>query len=279
MEWFPYILPALSNLILVSLGVIMSLPKLAEAIEDSPRYRKCLGAICLAAGLIGFIFDVGQRHSSDVSFRQLLTDMDAEVNGTSNLITKTDVLVASTDQMVNSLGLIQPQLSAYNDHLAAIDRKIEYAEQVKDIASLNGLQAEKQASLDALLLMTPGITGMMRQEYKRCDHDDIHFEELLSSPAGPKEGLLSAREIGRAHCADGLRSLMISANHIREELLHRARAHVETPEDRKAAAIFLSAVAGNGISYLDLPFIAKYLDDLARQFGTNAPPNLRVAIQ
>jgi hypothetical protein len=75
LEWFPHILPAIVNALLILAGVVMSLPKLAEKIEDTPKYRKCFAVICIGAGLIGFVFDVRARHDSDKTSSQLLGEV------------------------------------------------------------------------------------------------------------------------------------------------------------------------------------------------------------
>src|ERR1019366_1117790 len=100
-EWLPYVLPAVVNALLVILGVVMSLPKLAETIENSPTYRRVLAAICIVAGLVGFYFDVRARHDSERTSTQLLSEVGDALTRTNQLLTQTSSLVTNTSTLAN----------------------------------------------------------------------------------------------------------------------------------------------------------------------------------
>jgi hypothetical protein len=65
--WVADALPDIPNLILVLVGVIMSLPKLAEKIESYKitRYEVSIG--CIVLGLWGFVISVNQEAPIDLS--------------------------------------------------------------------------------------------------------------------------------------------------------------------------------------------------------------------
>lgn len=87
-EWSAYLLPAVSNLILVLLGVWMSLPKFAEDVEENATRRKWLAVICLVFGITGFAYDVGQRRSSDITNKKLLQNVGTTLGNTNSLLAK-----------------------------------------------------------------------------------------------------------------------------------------------------------------------------------------------
>jgi hypothetical protein len=120
-DWFPYILPAVSNLILVLLGIIMSFPALAERVEKTPKHRKGVAWTCLILGLIGLIFDVGQRHSSDKTNKQLLENV-----GTA--LANTNELVQDTRTLVTTVSVTMPRLNELDVKLAGLNKQIAKSE-------------------------------------------------------------------------------------------------------------------------------------------------------
>jgi len=125
---------------LVLLGVIMSLPDLATKVEKHPKYRRWFSATCLAAGLIGFVFDVTERRSSDQTNRQLLQDTRATLIKTDDLINKTDRLT-----------VLLPEVAAANQSLADLNSELRAAEGKNDpklVASLQSKLTEAQNLAD-----------------------------------------------------------------------------------------------------------------------------------
>lgn len=166
-EWMFYVLPALSNFILVLLGVVLSLPTLAEKIEKTPSYRKALGAVCLVAGLVGFWFDVSQRHSSDQTSKTLLNDTGKNLQKSDALIDKTSALVSSTNQMVTNFTVLMPQINALNSRVFDLNRKLDAAKGNPQLISvlqsqIDAVRAQAAAlSKKQLIDMVPIICGQM----------------------------------------------------------------------------------------------------------------------
>src|SRR6266446_9376404 len=125
LEWSPHILPSVSNLILVLLGIIMSLPVLAEKIEKTPRYRIWLAVVCLVFGLTGFGFDVVQRHDTEKATRQL-------IGNTNTMVGSTNELVKTTRAMVNAVSVLEPKLNAVQLEIATLDIQIKAAKEKHD---------------------------------------------------------------------------------------------------------------------------------------------------
>jgi hypothetical protein len=138
-EWLFYILPALSNLVLVLLGIVLSFASLADKIEKTPKYRKALGVVCLAAGLIGFWSDVSQRRSSDQTSRKLLQDLNTSVTTLKDVAEKTNKSVDNTNSLVTSASLEWGQLTSLNANISGLNIKIEEARgDAKLLARLQG---------------------------------------------------------------------------------------------------------------------------------------------
>lgn len=277
LAWMPYILPAVSNLILVMLGVILSLPTLAEKVEKTPKWRMAVGVICLLAGLIGFAFDVSQRHASDISNKQLLHDTQAEVSNSNDLVKKTKGLMDAMTQMVTTLGLIQPQILAYNDRLSALNSKIESARRENNQAVVASLQNEKKESLTALLRLAPGITSEMQEYAKKWDMDETRLEKQHSDPQSNNSSqsavsLTSEKERLDANNSREVLPLLTSANYLREELFRRFPEFQQTSQDKQAASIFAQALGGKPISSADMGIVARYVTDLVAKVGLPTPP-------
>jgi hypothetical protein len=272
-SWLAYILPAGSNLILVFLGVMLSLPKFAQTIEDTPKYKKILAFACLLFAFVGFGFEVSQRRSGDQINKQLLEDTGKALTKTDVVLTQTRALVTSTQEMLSSIGLMQPQLTATNEHVERIDAQLNIARKRNDAAQVAALQAEKQESLTSLLSMTPGVIAALNDKYSQCFGNDIHFENLLgtTNPSEDRQPIKKARADKRKECSDSVRPLLKSANYIREEILRRIPNYIKTEDDEKAALIFERAVAGDFIEYEEISAAALYLQKLSHKFPPQPP--------
>jgi hypothetical protein len=254
----------------------MSLPKLAQAIEDTPRYKKWLASICLVAGLVGFGFDVGQRRSNDQTNRQLLEDVSASLKKTDNLVDQTKVLVTNTNEMVSRLGLMQPQITVTTDLLAKIDKKINVAIKEKNTEQVATLQAEKGAALSALLAMAPGIVAEMIYWANKWDMDDRVWDTRIRMEQGkflpPQDfervvgPLKKAREDMDNDHTRQILPIVTGANYIREQLLHGSEL---TQDDKKNALIFAKVLAGETIHWNEMRSITTYMDSLVRRLVPN----------
>lgn len=174
-DWLPYILPAISNLILVLLGIIMSLPALAEKVEQTPRHRKWLATTCLIFGLIGFIFDVSQRRSSDATNKTLLENVGTALQNT-------DDLVKQTTNLVTTASITVPKLNELDGKIANL--KIQIAKNQNDPKVLANLQHQAKQLQDQrddlsreLMTMTlaPQIAKQLRDwegDWKADQHDN-----------------------------------------------------------------------------------------------------------
>jgi hypothetical protein len=70
--WLLDVLPEISNLILVLVGVGLSLPKLAERVEEYKPTRLAIAALCFLIGLGGFWSSVKQKHELESQINQLV---------------------------------------------------------------------------------------------------------------------------------------------------------------------------------------------------------------
>ena len=139
LSWLVYALPDLSSLILVLVGVIMSLPKLAQKIEDNAIARYAVGIGCLVVGLLGFGVGIYQR-------RNATEQMSSLVGNTNNLVT-------DTHNLVSTVGILLPQIAAANQGVADLKTELRAAEQKNDpkqVASLQVKLAEAQKTSDGL---------------------------------------------------------------------------------------------------------------------------------
>ncbi|HKM85285.1 MAG TPA: hypothetical protein VJW96_03700 [Terriglobales bacterium] len=291
--WLVYVLPALSNLVLVLLGVLLSLPTLAEKIEKTPKYRTALGVICLIAGLVGFCFDVGQRRSSDQTNRQLLQDTGKALKKTDDLVDKTNDLVTRTSQMVNTFGILMPQISALNAQMADINKKIEAAKgNPQLIAALQAQASATKAQADSLsrtlsLSFAPGIVAEMQYWAQKWDLDDraIEREERQQKEKAPPntspqeiakllEPLGKRRSAMNAGHTEQILPLMTNANYIREQLLHGSES---TQDDKQNALIFAKVLAGQSINWGQMGQVTRYMDSLVKKFTPATPSNIKAA--
>jgi hypothetical protein len=237
--WLIYVLPALSNFILVLLGVLLSLPTLAEKIEKTPKYRIALGIICVIAGTVGFLFDVGQRRSSDQTNRQLLRDTGIALRKTNELIDKTTGLVSSTNEMVSRLG-------SATDHLANIDKNLDLAQRQNKPTLVAALRAEKKTFLITTAQSIAGSLFSLGERWYAEDDSALtqYHAELLRTPNNDEKNRLDANLKQRREDIAGkfmaaIRPVMETGNNVRQELIKELpNPPGMTDADKNEAVIF-----------------------------------------
>lgn len=167
-EWVPFILPALSNLILVFLGVVLSFPSVTDEVEKNRTLFRIVGMVAISFGLIGFVFDVRERHSAAVSNEQL-------TKSTTALVDNTTKLASSTKTTVDELNLLLPQVKTLNEQFAMYSAKSELARKQgnKRLADYFESQAniakqqQKLATRQVLLDAAPRLLSQMRSFYEQ----------------------------------------------------------------------------------------------------------------
>lgn len=263
-EWLFYILPALSNLILVLLGVLLSLPDLADKIEKTPKYRKTLGVVCLLAGLVGFGFDVGQRRSSDQTNRQLLRDTGSALKKSDDLIDKTTVLVSSTNQMVTNFAILMPKVSALDVQIGDLNRRMEAAKgNPQLIAVLQGqidtARAQSAAASRQILI------GMVQTIVDRIDQRTLQFR-MATLPDDLRRETPAEQKAIQVEYQRDMSNIIADADYIRQQLL---QGQTLTSDDETQAATFKAAINGDSKSF-DGFAAARYLDNLAKRASSQS---------
>lgn len=206
-SWTPYVLPAFSNLILVLLGVIMSLPNLADTIEKTPRYRRTLSVVCLVFGIVGFIYDVGQRRSADSQTKQLLTGISTDVQNTKSLLPKVDTEVTNTNGLVTKM---DTELTRTTNLVAA---QRENNRQLTDL-----MDRELQGRRQDLLAQLSEIIDRLQAALDQWRKDDAEARSK-AGPRGRNDPVyITQRDSLREQYASRLKQSMIEARSIREEL-------------------------------------------------------------
>jgi uncharacterized protein YoxC len=257
--WVEDALPDISNLILVLVGVIMSLPKLAERIEDHSRARYTLALGCMVLGLAGFAVGVHQRRLATSQMTTIFGNVNALVARTNTLVDSTNTTVANTNTLVTTFGLLMPQVNALNARVADLDLKIEAARGKPQLVSdLRAQATAVQAQADSLsktlaLSFAPGVVSELRYWTNKWDSDD-----RSKSTEYAKQVI----------------AIMTSANYVRVELL---RGSDETQEDKRNAAIFAKVVAGESISLDEMKTATRYMENLFGKF-IRAPSDLKSAV-
>jgi hypothetical protein len=277
-EWLPDIVPAISNLILVLLGIIMSLPLLADKIEKTPRYRKWLAAVCLVFGITGFIFDVVQRHSTEQATRQL-------IGNTSTMVGNTNHLVQTTDVMVSTVSVLVPKLNAVQGEMATLEIQIKAAKEKHDpklVADLEGRMKRAQDQADRMtrelyfITSAPQVAQQLRDWYgmkqqKIQDMHDWQWEENIHWPEkhpNDPDGLSKVWkewddriEKEEQSSREELSRMLANAELIRKEMLQLIPSQEQSAEDKKQEKEFSQTDSDQR----SLEKAARYLEELARR--------------
>ncbi len=258
--WIVDALPDISNLILVLVGVIMSLPKLAEKIEDYAIARYTLAIGCIVLGLAGFIVGVNQR-------RQATSQMTTLGGNVNILVTNTNSLVTSTNNVVTMVGVMLPQVAVLNSRIADLDRQIAAAKgKPQAIASLQAQVAaareqSSKISKQLLFTMVPGISNELDGVSERWSAE---VDQQKSHAGSSQMAHLSSKWSNQA------RPSIITAESLRQQLLQELPPSDQKPEDTSEAAVFARAIKGGSPD--DLRTAARYLRDLSNRVAAAASP-------
>ena len=293
--WMAYILPAISNFILVLIGVLLSLPALAERIEKTPKYRRILAVVCLVLGLIGFLYDVFQRRSNDTDMRELISQ-------TRQLVTEEDTLVTNTSQSATNLGVLMTQVTSIDTRMAVLGAKIDeargnprlIAELQADAAALqkqsetvtrDGLAILNGLPSNLLGSMAHSVTSKLRTFFTEWGAVDSQLRgskyfETEHHPSERDPAVLEQKKLDwdnkikleREEHRSELQQTLLGADQLRKILLGRLPKDAQTAEDNAEAAAFVQTLndvpSMEPMSFGCPPAISKaadYLDALAKR--------------
>jgi hypothetical protein len=273
-------LPDVANLLLAVLGVLMSFPDKAAAIEKNKVLSKVIGYTCVAVAVAGLGGSAYQRRHFNSQIGQLISDDD-------KLVVDTGRLVTSTNTMVTGFGILAPKLSALDEHVADVERKLAAAREKHDPKLIADLQSQvttaraqaENLSKTMLLSLAPGILGELQGWARKWEEDDISlssrtiYERQHPDSPGQPERLDEANNAMARMNADHTRqiwSLMASANYLREQLL---RGQLLTAEDQRYAVLVGKVLAHTPINWTEMRDISSYMGSLVTKAGTPATPS------
>jgi hypothetical protein len=247
-------LPDVSNFILVLVGVVMSLPKLAERIEDNKKARYGVAIGCIVFGIIGIAISAHQREQESFDIR--------------TLIDNTNTLVKNTNTMIATFGVLMPQIATLKAEVVGFDAKIEAARgNPQLIAALMEQKKTAEAKEDAahrklLLSWVPTIFTQLRDLGQHWyDEDD---RALTLSPPSERD---ARRSDVAARFLEQAKAPVETANTVRQQLLQELPPSLQTPEDQRQAELFRRIIAGQNYprESIALRDSALYLLDLANR--------------
>jgi DNA-binding protein YbaB len=273
-NWLIYVLPAMSNLILILVGIIMSLPKLAEDIENSPKSRKIFAAVCLVAGLVGFYFQVKRDRDTDIYAHALMEKVDKD-------LTNTNQELQTTNQLVSSLTVMVTDMVTINGRLSTLDVKIDAARGNPDLVHTlqNEIEAAQQQAQDAArrvqiaTLQDLGNGMLTTAKYWYGAIDRIRTDAMeagLHNQNQKERQSIRAAERQKDDDTDATYAFQIkptvaTVGHLVEELLASTPPTSRSDQDKQAADLFARSARGEVLHYYDLEFLAKYVLELVKQ--------------
>jgi hypothetical protein len=249
--WLLDALPDISNLILVLVGVLMSMPKLAEDIEKRKPIRYSVASCCIGIGVAGFIVGINQK-------QHLNSDITELVNASTIHKAEQRTLQDKLDQSLLSEGRMEAQLR----RMSEVVGRSNYPGVAQIAAAVTrelGDKIHDQPTFSTALLIDTG---------KKVGQRMRDLQKALSS---------AETESGRKWVEGQLQATIVDANYLREQMIQRLLGQ-ETDEDKAEAASFGAALTGDRKSF-NVDRAASYLDNLANRDVPTAPSNLTVTTQ
>ncbi len=252
----------------------MSLPNLAQKVEENKRARYFLAIGCIVLGLGGFVSSVNERRQATSQMLSLVSDTKVLVTNTNGLVQETNADVANTNSLVSAVGILVPQINSLNARTAVLDKEIEGSKggSPRLTAALRAEEATVQAQADAasrqlLVSMVPGIFYQLGALERNWQAEDEHAVGL-TIPGAERETRRSALTKKYSHQA---RPLMVIADNLRRQLLQELPPSDQTPEDKNEAVLFAKVVAGGAFQPRDLIEAANYFSALSQRVAAIAP--------
>jgi hypothetical protein len=287
--WLVDSMPDISNLILVLVGVLMSLPRLAQKIEDHKTARYVVSIGCVVLGLLGFVASSRQRQQFNSQIKQLVTDDDKLVNNTNSL-------VENTRTVVSEFGILMPQLAKVQDQIGSFDAKITAASNNNDtklIASLKAERADAQTKADnisqtLLLTLAPGIVEDMQLIESRWSTEDgaadweISNVDMLArqgnkNPTPEDVAAMLARlrkkreEMNAVYSRQAM-PVLSTANYIRDKLFNSLNSADRNSRDIANVDIFNKTLTDQQTTWFGLEAMTMYLKGLIQRVAPGPPP-------
>jgi hypothetical protein len=269
--WIEDALPEVSNLVLAVVGVVMSLPKLAERIEDRRTTRYAVAISCFSLGFAGFLISVNQRQQANVQMTTLVNNANISVTNTTDLVTK-------TNSVVTQVGAMLPQVVTLNSRTADIKLELESAKGDPEVvAFLQRQAAMAKAQADAssrqlLLAMLSGVVHEMKYWEQRWGFEDralrnqidmLHSDRpiLPNKIVDERISELKSKRAGLgADYSKQVIPVMTNANFLRFQLFQGSET---TPDEQRGADILTKVSAGEVITWADMRLATDYMANLA----------------
>ena len=269
---------------LAVVGVLMSFPVKAEAVEKNPFWRRVTAWTCIVLGVSGLVVSAHQRHESESRLETVAANTKTAVDELSALVTKTNALVSDNNNLVSLYGLLTTQVVSVSDRLSDLEPKIEAAKEKHDPQELATLQAQAKSqrelldgiSKDFLQLQAVRIANQLRgwelersaaeqnmrfQKYLVFHEHRLAGDELKKSDAGWDEKIKASNDA----FFERLREIIANADALRMMMLRKIPPSALTPDDMRWDAAFLNAKKNP--RSLDLNMAADYLVALAGRLG------------
>jgi hypothetical protein len=273
---FTYVAPDVSNLILVLVGVIMSYPNLATAVEARPRWKYALAVGCLVLGLGGVVTTIYQKHQFDSKLEKLVDDDSALIKSTSHLVDLTNV-------MATDFGVVMPQITTLQATVAGFDAKIAAAKGNPRLIAQYQSEAAKArtelASVSQSLVSSLASSVISEMESWvtrwRTDWSSADWRISYSRNQAEVPGLIAERDHVNISYSQQVLPTLKSANALRELLLRNAPPD---PDDEVYSKEFAKMIAGAPMDSSEMWNLTLYMQKLVKRFAPQALQNVRVTL-
>lgn len=271
--WMPYVLPALSNFILVLLGIVLSFSTLTDRIEQNSKYKKGLAAICLLSGFVGLVYDVSGRRINDQSTKTLIDSAQTAVGKTNELVKETTILVQTSNDMASRLGSVQLSVAALNTWTDEEEKRLS----VLSLSEMSASELSERAYSVANLMRALG------SNYANQDRqiDLVYYDKLEGHgndwSQRKKDNWIAEemrkRSEWRTSNERRAEILIKSANRLRVVMLDKRDPSDKSPVDEQMKTWFENP---HSVKTVDgflwrLGEMADYLEDLAKRLPPSKP--------
>lgn len=179
-EWLPFLIPALSNFVLVLAGIWMSLPNFATSVEASTKARRSFGILCLVFGIIALAYDATERHHAEQSSQKLFQEVKSGLD-------KTDVELRQTDALLGKMSTVETGVSlipALDAKISRIDSQISLAKKRQDTIEVSKLQKQLDEAKTAKIVLSKQVisnawlvVAQLRESARNWNSEEAHAKD------------------------------------------------------------------------------------------------------
>jgi hypothetical protein len=172
-EWYPSLLPATVNVLLVLAGIFLSSSELIGKIERNPIRKWVFALAFIVLGAVGFVYEATERHHSEKGNRILMNNVQQTLDQTNSLLRE----IGDVKTNVSSIPLLTEEMKCYKNQLFEAEKEHDTAKQAEYQKKLLEAQAAKMVLLKQVISNAKLVVSQLRYTAQNWSSEEAHAKD------------------------------------------------------------------------------------------------------